>query len=196
MPLDTGDPGRGREADRPDALRPGRLGRPAPPRALRPARADLPARDRPPRRRPDPGPHRPRVPQGRHARDARAPARPELTPPSLVKVAFAGTPDFAATVLRGLVSSDHEVGLVVSQPDARRGRGRKEQPTPVAELTRTLGLPLRQPARISEVSSEISDLDALVVAAYGQILRADTLYATRGGAWNVHASLLPKYRGA
>ena len=113
-----------------------------------------------------------------------------------MKVAFAGTPDFANTVLRGLVSSDHEVGLVVSQPDARKGRGRRAQPTSVAELARNLDLPLRQPARISEVAGEISAHDALVVAAYGQILRPDTLYAANKGAWNVHASLLPKYRGA
>ena len=113
-----------------------------------------------------------------------------------MKVAFAGTPEFAATVLRGLASSDHEVGLVISQPDRRRGRGRKTTPTPVAQLARNLGLPLRQPARISEVAPEISEHDALVVAAYGQILRPDTLYAARLGAWNVHASLLPKYRGA
>jgi methionyl-tRNA formyltransferase len=113
-----------------------------------------------------------------------------------LKVAFAGTPDFAATVLRGLDASNHEVGLVISQPDARKGRGRRARPTPVAELARTLGFPLRQPARISEVSDEISEHDALVVAAYGQILRPDTLYAAREGAWNVHASLLPKYRGA
>jgi len=113
-----------------------------------------------------------------------------------LKVAFAGTPDFAATVLRGLVSSDHEVGLVVSQPDARKGRGRRARPTPVAELARTLDFPLRQPARISEVAGEISAHDTLVVAAYGQILRPDILYATSEGAWNVHASLLPKYRGA
>jgi methionyl-tRNA formyltransferase len=113
-----------------------------------------------------------------------------------LKVAFAGTPDFAATILRGLVSSNHEVGLVISQPNARKGRGRKERPTPVAELARSLGLPLRQPARISDLSAEISHHDALVVAAYGQILRPDTLYAAREGAWNVHASLLPKYRGA
>jgi methionyl-tRNA formyltransferase len=113
-----------------------------------------------------------------------------------LKVAFAGSPDFAATILRGLVSSDHEVGLVVSQPNPRKGRGRKTTPTPVAGLARNLGLPLRQPARISEVAGEISGLDALVVAAYGQILRSDTLYAAREGAWNVHASLLPKYRGA
>jgi methionyl-tRNA formyltransferase len=113
-----------------------------------------------------------------------------------MKVAFAGTPEFAATILRGLISSDHEVALVISQPDPRKGRGRKYQPTPVAELARVTSLPLRQPARISEVAEEISYHDALVVAAYGQILRPDTLYAARHGAWNVHASLLPKYRGA
>lgn len=113
-----------------------------------------------------------------------------------MKVAFAGTPEFAATVLRGLISSSHEVRLVISQPDSRRGRGRKTTPTPVAELARSANLPLHQPARISEAAAEISDLDALVVAAYGQILRADTLHAARKGSWNVHASLLPRYRGA
>ena len=113
-----------------------------------------------------------------------------------MKVAFAGTPDFAATILRRLISSPHEVGLVVSQPDPRRGRGRKTTRTPVAELALSHDLALRQPARISEISDEISQYDALVVAAYGQILRPDTLYAARAGAWNVHASLLPKYRGA
>jgi methionyl-tRNA formyltransferase len=113
-----------------------------------------------------------------------------------VKVAFAGTPDFAATVLRGLIHSQHEVGLVISQPDARRGRGRKLQPTPVTLLAHETGLPLVQPGRISEVADEISNHDVLVVAAYGQILRPDTLHAAPNGALNVHASLLPKYRGA
>lgn len=113
-----------------------------------------------------------------------------------MKLAFAGTPDFAATVLHGLLASDHEVGLVISQPNRRRGRGRKLSMTPVAELAQANGLPLRQPARTGEVAQEISDYDALVVAAYGQILRPDTLYAAREGAWNVHASLLPAYRGA
>ena len=113
-----------------------------------------------------------------------------------MKVAFAGTPEFAVTVLRGLAGSEHDVGLVISQPNTRRGRGRQEKPTPVAELARSLELPLRQPDRISEVADEIAEHDALVVAAYGQILRPDTLYAAREGAWNVHASLLPKYRGA
>lgn len=113
-----------------------------------------------------------------------------------MKVAFAGTPEFAATILRGLNASDHEVGLVISQPDARRGRGRKPAPTPVAALAREAGLRLLQPDRISEAAGEISTHDALVVAAYGQILRPDTLYVARHGAWNVHASLLPAYRGA
>ena len=113
-----------------------------------------------------------------------------------MRVAFAGTPDFAATVLRGLLDSAHEVGLVISQPDAPRGRGRKPKPTPVAMLARETGLNLRQPARISESAGEIYGHDALIVAAYGQILRPDTLYAARHGAFNVHASLLPKYRGA
>ena len=113
-----------------------------------------------------------------------------------MKLAFAGTPAFAATILRGLIASEHEVGIVISQPDRRRGRGRKLSATPVAELALSADLPLRQPARIGEIAGEISTQDALVVAAYGQILRPDTLYAAPLGAWNVHASLLPRYRGA
>jgi methionyl-tRNA formyltransferase len=113
-----------------------------------------------------------------------------------MKVAFAGTPAFAATVLRGLMASDHEVGLVISQPSRRRGRGHKLSSTPVAELALGTSLPLRQAAHIGEMAEEISANDALVVAAYGQILRPDTLYAASLGAWNVHASLLPAYRGA
>lgn len=113
-----------------------------------------------------------------------------------MRLAFAGTPRFAATVLGGLLDSRHEVGLVISQPDARRGRGRKTAPTPVAELARESGCELRQPERIGEAAAEIAGFEALVVAAYGQILRKDTLWAAREGAWNVHASLLPAYRGA
>jgi methionyl-tRNA formyltransferase len=113
-----------------------------------------------------------------------------------LKIAFAGTPDFAATVLRGLIYSSHKVELVISQPDPRKGRGRRTKRTPVAELAHSYDLLLRQPASISEISDELSDYDALVVAAYGQILRPETLYAASEGAWNVHASLLPKYRGA
>jgi methionyl-tRNA formyltransferase len=113
-----------------------------------------------------------------------------------LKIAFAGTPHFAATVLRGLISSPHKVGLVISQPDPRKGRGRRTKRTPVAELAYSHDLLLRQPENIAEISAELSNYEALVVAAYGQILRPETLYAASEGAWNVHASLLPKYRGA
>ena len=113
-----------------------------------------------------------------------------------MKLAFAGTPAFAATILRGLIASEHEVRIAISQPNRRRGRGRKLSMTPVAELALSAGIPLRQPARIGEVAREISGQGALVVAAYGQILGTDTLYAASLGAWNVHASLLPHYRGA
>jgi len=113
-----------------------------------------------------------------------------------MKLAFAGTSDFAATILRSLIASDHEVELVISQPDRRRGRGRKLLKPPVAELALATGLPLLQPDRIGQVAKEIAAQDALVVAAYGQILRANILYAAPLGAWNVHASLLPAYRGA
>jgi methionyl-tRNA formyltransferase len=85
---------------------------------------------------------------------------------------------------------------VISQPDRRRGRGRKLLKPPVAEFALAAGLPLLQPDRIGQVAKEIAAQDALVVAAYGQILRANTLYAAPLGAWNVHASLLPAYRGA
>jgi methionyl-tRNA formyltransferase len=113
-----------------------------------------------------------------------------------LKIAFAGTPHFAATILLGLISSPHDVGLVISQLDTRKGRGRRTRRTPVAELAHSNDLALRQPASISEISDELSDYDALVVSAYGQILRPETLYAASEGAYNVHASLLPKYRGA
>lgn len=113
-----------------------------------------------------------------------------------MRLAFAGTPWFAARILSALLDSKHEVGLVISQPDSRQGRGRKTSLTPVAKLAEANELPLSQPARIGEISGEISHYDALVVAAYGQILRADTLNAAPHGAYNVHASLLPAYRGA
>jgi peptide deformylase len=113
-----------------------------------------------------------------------------------LNIAYAGTPHFAASVLQGLISSPHVVGLVISQPNPRKGRGRRTERTPVAELAHSQDLLLRQPDSISEISDELSNYDALIIAAYGQILRPETLCAASEGAWNVHASLLPKYRGA
>src|SRR5215210_7029669 len=193
LPLHPTDPGRGRAPYGRDGLRQRPFGRTRACRGGRPPRPHLPARDRPPRRCLDAGSHRPRVPKSSHARAAGTHAGSSLNP---VRLAFAGTPAFAATILRGLTNSDHEVGLVISQPDRQRGRGRKLLTTPVARLAREEELTLRQPERIGEVAGEISAHDALVVAAYGQILRPDTLYAAPLGAWNVHASLLPRYRGA
>lgn len=85
---------------------------------------------------------------------------------------------------------------MISQPDTRRGRGRKLSAPPVSELAASEGIPLLQPVRIGEVAHRIGEFEALIVAAYGQILRPDILYASERGAWNVHASLLPAYRGA
>src|SRR5919199_6080820 len=79
-----------------------------------------------------------------------------------VKLAFAGTSGFAATILRNLIASDHEVGLVISQPDRPRGRGRKLLKPPVAELALQTGLPLRQPARLGEVAEQIPAHDAVL----------------------------------
>ncbi len=141
--------------------------------------------------------NRARTPSGNCANECWPPSRdPKHAKTDTLKVAFAGTPGFAATILSGLVSSEHQVGLVISQPDARRGRGRKTIATAVAALARQRDLPLLQPERIAEATEDISRHDALVVAAYGQILRSDTLNAATHGAWNVHASLLPAYRGA
>ncbi|WP_273845766.1 methionyl-tRNA formyltransferase [Rubrobacter calidifluminis] len=114
-----------------------------------------------------------------------------------MKVAFAGTPEFAVHILEGLLGSGHEVGLVVSQPPRRRGRGRKFSQTPVGKLAASRNLDLVQPEDIGEVTDRIaSSSDVLVVSAYGQILRREVLEAARHGAYNVHPSLLPAYRGA
>ena len=113
-----------------------------------------------------------------------------------MKIAFAGTPTLRGDRPAGsdLLSPRGGTRDLSARPS--KGRGRRTKRTPVAELARSYDLLLRQPASISEISDELSDYDALVVAAYGQILRPETLYAASEGAWNVHASLLPKYRGA
>lgn len=99
-------------------------------------------------------------------------------------------------MLSGLLASKHEVGLGISQPASRQGRGRKSTPPPVAKLALAENIPLLQPEVIGEIVEDVSRQDVLVVAAYGQILRPDTLYAATYGSYNVHASLLPAYRGA
>ncbi len=118
-----------------------------------------------------------------------------------MRIVFMGTPDFAATALKELAESGHEVVMVVSQPDSQRGRGKKVQPTPVKEMAMNYNLPVIQPEKISKDRGVIDKLkmlkpDLAVVAAFGQILSKEVLDIPRLGSINIHASLLPKYRGA
>ena len=117
-----------------------------------------------------------------------------------MRIAFLGTPDFAVTCLAELVASGHEIVCVYSQPPAPRGRGQELKPSPVHAFADGLGLPVRTPLSM-KTSEEIEafkalDLDAAVVVAFGQILVKDVLEAPSQGCFNLHASLLPRWRGA
>ncbi len=116
-----------------------------------------------------------------------------------MKVAFFGTPDFAVRSLELLIEN-HEVCVVVTQPDKPKGRGKKMIFSPVKEKALENNIDVLQPvnAKSHEFIDEIKkyDADIFVVAAYGQILTEDLLFAPKYGSINVHASLLPKYRGA
>jgi len=117
-----------------------------------------------------------------------------------MRIAFLGTPDFAVTCLAELVASGHEIACVYSQPPAPRGRGHELRPSPVHAFAEGLGLPVRTPVSM-KTPEEIEafkalDLDAAVVVAFGQILVKDVLEAPRLGCFNLHASLLPRWRGA
>ena len=111
---------------------------------------------------------------------------------------FVGTPAFAARVLVGLLKEGLRPSLVLSGPDRRQGRGRKQAPSPVKRLSLAEGIAVRTPASQMQAAAAISGhtLDAIVVAAYGQMLHKAFLEAPRYGCINVHASLLPRWRGA
>lgn len=117
-----------------------------------------------------------------------------------LRLGFAGTPDFAATILARLIDSEHEVVVVYSQPDRPTGRGRKITPGPVKVLAETHALVVEQPKSLrGDKSAEhlaSYQLDALIVAAYGLLLPEAILQTPRLGCINVHASLLPRWRGA
>ncbi|WP_421240822.1 methionyl-tRNA formyltransferase [Aeromonas enteropelogenes] len=117
-----------------------------------------------------------------------------------LKLIFAGTPDFAARHLAALLSSDHEVVAVYTQPDKPAGRGQKLTASPVKELAIAHNLPVFQPAslRNEEAQAELASLgaDLMVVVAYGLILPKVVLDTPRLGCINVHGSLLPRWRGA
>ncbi len=117
-----------------------------------------------------------------------------------LRLAFFGTPDFAVPTLRALIESRHDVVALVSQPDRPKGRGHKLQPTPTRQAALDAGIPVLQPARIKDEAflAAFRDLrvDLGVVAAYGKILPDALLAIPPMGMINVHASLLPAYRGA
>ena len=116
------------------------------------------------------------------------------------RVVFMGTPDFAVPCLQAIVAAGYEVCGVVSQPDRPKGRGHKLAPSPVKEAALALGLPVvtvervKDPAFLSQLREWAPDV--AVVVAFGQILPESILQAPRLGCINVHASLLPQYRGA
>lgn len=117
-----------------------------------------------------------------------------------MKVIFMGTPDFSVGTLEALAEAGHEVVLAVTQPDKPKGRGGKMQYTPVKEAALARDIPVYQPKKIREPEC-IEELkkynaDIMVVIAFGQILPKEILQMTPYGCINVHASLLPKYRGA
>jgi methionyl-tRNA formyltransferase len=117
-----------------------------------------------------------------------------------MRLVFMGTPDFAATALAALLDAGHEVACVYSQPPRPAGRGLKERPSPVHELALSKGIEVRTPVSLKsqEEQQHFAELkaDAAVVVAYGLLLPKVVLTAPRFGCFNIHASLLPRWRGA
>lgn len=117
-----------------------------------------------------------------------------------MKLVFMGTPAFAAEALEAILGAGHEVSCVVTQPDKPKGRGKEMQASAVKECALRHGLPVFQPVKIKtpEAVARLKqyEADLYVVAAFGQILSGEILNLPRLGAVNIHASLLPKYRGA
>lgn len=117
-----------------------------------------------------------------------------------MRAIFMGTPDIAAEVLRSLVASKHEIIAVVTQPDRPKGRGKEVMKTPVKEIAEEHGIPVLQPEKVKAPDSVAAlkalQPDIILVAAFGQILSKEVLELPRYGCINVHASLLPEYRGA
>lgn len=117
-----------------------------------------------------------------------------------MKIIYMGTPDFAVAPLEAIIKAGHEVSAVVTQPDKQKGRGKEMQMTPVKQCALKHGIPILQPVKIREQEA-VEELkkypaDLFVVAAFGQLLSEEILSMPRFGCVNIHASLLPAYRGA
>ena len=118
-----------------------------------------------------------------------------------MKIVFMGTPDFAVPALKKLAADGHEIALVVTKPDAMKGRGNKVQASAVKECALALSLPVSQPEKVKGNTAFIEQLqalapDAVVVIAYGKILPKEILEIPLHGCLNVHGSILPRHRGA
>ena len=117
-----------------------------------------------------------------------------------MKLIFAGTPDFAAVALRALISAGHQVMLVLTQPDRPSGRGMQLRPSPVKEVALASGIEVFQPLSLRDPAAleklRCYNAEVMVVAAYGLILPQAVLDLPRWGCLNIHASLLPRWRGA
>ena len=117
-----------------------------------------------------------------------------------MKIIYMGTPDFAVPPLKALITAGHQILAVATQPDKQKGRGREVKYSPVKEYAIAQNLPVLQPLKIKTAAAvnELKkyDADIYIVAAYGQILSQEILNIPRYGCINIHASLLPKYRGA
>ncbi|QEY25679.1 methionyl-tRNA formyltransferase [Neisseria zalophi] len=117
-----------------------------------------------------------------------------------MKVIFAGTPDFSAAALKAIAAAGFEIPLVLTQPDRPKGRGMKLQPSAVKQAAIELGLTVAQPVSLkNEDAQELlrqQEADVMVVAAYGLILPKSVLTIPKHGCLNIHASLLPRWRGA
>ena len=121
-----------------------------------------------------------------------------------MKLIFAGTPEFAAVALRALITAGHDVHLVLTQPDRPSGRGMKLLPSPVKQVALERGIPVEQPVSLKDAAVQeglrelirIGQVEAMIVAAYGLILPQSVLDMPARGCLNIHASLLPRWRGA
>ncbi len=117
-----------------------------------------------------------------------------------MRVVFMGTPDFSVPVLDALVEAGHEIATVYCQPPRPAGRGKKDRPTPVHARAEALGLPVRHPVSLKSAEEQDAfaalNADVAVVVAYGLILPQPVLDAPKQGCLNIHASLLPRWRGA
>ena len=117
-----------------------------------------------------------------------------------LRIAFMGTPDFAVAALAALIDAGHDIACVYTQPPRPAGRGKKDRPTPVHDFAAARGIAVRHPASLRGAAEQAAfralDLDLAVVAAYGLILPKPVLEAPRHGCVNIHASLLPRWRGA